>query len=146
MQCLNDLVTNALNHVEDCLKYMSNLRDLSIFRFCAIPQVWNFFDSSCRISRELAFPLCAYAFVPIKLADLYEPDVVFCSYISFLELLKPEAIFLSILVWSNVFNSINNFIYCRKKPLTFLNHLSSLYVHVSYLTLKQWSFMAQLSI
>nr|ARE29881.1 squalene synthase [Trichosanthes truncata]ARE29882.1 squalene synthase [Trichosanthes truncata] len=39
VQCLNDLVTNALNHVEDCLKYMSNLRDLSIFRFCAIPQI-----------------------------------------------------------------------------------------------------------
>nr|ARE29880.1 squalene synthase [Trichosanthes pubera subsp. rubriflos] len=39
VQCLNDSVTNALNHVEDCLKYMSNLRDLSIFRFCAIPQI-----------------------------------------------------------------------------------------------------------
>lgn len=45
VQCLNDLVTNALNHVEDCLKYMSNLRDLSIFRFCAIPQVWKKFHS-----------------------------------------------------------------------------------------------------
>ncbi|XP_022943419.1 squalene synthase-like isoform X1 [Cucurbita moschata] len=39
VQCLNDLVTNALTHVEDCLEYMSNLKDLSIFRFCAIPQI-----------------------------------------------------------------------------------------------------------
>lgn len=39
VQCLNDLVTNALRHVEDCLTYMSALRDVSIFRFCAIPQV-----------------------------------------------------------------------------------------------------------
>ncbi|KAM7264211.1 hypothetical protein ACFE04_001894 [Oxalis oulophora] len=39
VQCLNDLVTNALTHVEDCLIYMSALRDLAIFRFCAIPQV-----------------------------------------------------------------------------------------------------------
>ncbi|KAL1309017.1 hypothetical protein HN51_051683 [Arachis hypogaea] len=39
VQCLNDMVTNALLHAEDCLKYMSALRDLSIFRFCAIPQV-----------------------------------------------------------------------------------------------------------
>lgn len=39
MQCLNDLVTNALIHAEDCLQYMSALKDLSIFRFAAIPQV-----------------------------------------------------------------------------------------------------------
>ncbi|XP_057494755.1 squalene synthase 1-like [Actinidia eriantha] len=39
VQCLNDMVTNALNHVEDCLKYMSALRDSAIFRFCAIPQI-----------------------------------------------------------------------------------------------------------
>ncbi|XP_019438186.1 PREDICTED: squalene synthase-like isoform X2 [Lupinus angustifolius] len=39
VQCLNDMVTNALLHAEDCLKYMSDLRDPSIFRFCAIPQV-----------------------------------------------------------------------------------------------------------
>ncbi|KAG5624906.1 hypothetical protein H5410_010124 [Solanum commersonii] len=39
VQCLNEMVTNALSHVEDCLTYMFNLRDPSIFRFCAIPQV-----------------------------------------------------------------------------------------------------------
>lgn len=44
VQCLNDMVTNALLHAEDCLKYMSALRDMSIFRFCAIPQVLFFFS------------------------------------------------------------------------------------------------------
>ncbi|XP_058113635.1 squalene synthase 1-like [Magnolia sinica] len=39
VQCLNELVTNALTHVEDCLKYMSALRDPVVFRFCAIPQI-----------------------------------------------------------------------------------------------------------
>ncbi|KAG0450253.1 hypothetical protein HPP92_026971 [Vanilla planifolia] len=39
VECLNDMVTNALVHVEDCLKYMSSLKDKAIFRFCAIPQV-----------------------------------------------------------------------------------------------------------
>ena len=39
VQCLNDMVTNALMHAEDCLKYMSALRDPAIFKFCAIPQV-----------------------------------------------------------------------------------------------------------
>lgn len=39
VQCLNDMVTNALIHVEDCLTYMSALREPAIFRFCAIPQV-----------------------------------------------------------------------------------------------------------
>ncbi|GJY92648.1 squalene synthase [Tanacetum coccineum] len=38
LQCLNDMVTNALIHIEDCLKYMSQLKDPAIFRFCAIPQ------------------------------------------------------------------------------------------------------------
>ncbi|KAL7118685.1 hypothetical protein ACP275_02G017900 [Erythranthe tilingii] len=39
VQCLNDMVTNALVHIEDCMKYMSDLRDPAIFRFCAIPQI-----------------------------------------------------------------------------------------------------------
>nr|ABG66304.1 squalene synthase [Polygala tenuifolia] len=39
VQCLNDMVTNALMHAEDCLKYVSALKDLAIFRFCAIPQI-----------------------------------------------------------------------------------------------------------
>lgn len=39
VECLNDMITNALAHTEDCLQYMSDLRDLNIFRFCAIPQI-----------------------------------------------------------------------------------------------------------
>ncbi|XP_011047498.1 PREDICTED: squalene synthase isoform X1 [Populus euphratica] len=39
VQCLNEMVTNSLIHVDDCLKYMSALREPAIFRFCAIPQV-----------------------------------------------------------------------------------------------------------
>ncbi|KAI4367257.1 hypothetical protein MLD38_023015 [Melastoma candidum] len=39
VQCLNDMVTNALYHVEDCITYMDALKDSAIFRFCAIPQV-----------------------------------------------------------------------------------------------------------
>ncbi|KAI7744254.1 hypothetical protein M8C21_021160 [Ambrosia artemisiifolia] len=44
VQCLNDMVTNALIHIEDCLKYMSDLRDPAIFRFCAIPQ-WRMIEA-----------------------------------------------------------------------------------------------------
>ncbi|GJW23740.1 squalene synthase [Tanacetum coccineum] len=36
-ECLNDMVTNTLIHIEDCLEYMSDLHDPAIFRFCAIP-------------------------------------------------------------------------------------------------------------
>uniref|UniRef100_A0A3Q7IH35 Squalene synthase n=1 Tax=Solanum lycopersicum TaxID=4081 RepID=A0A3Q7IH35_SOLLC len=39
VQCLNEMVTNALSHIEDCLTFLSTLRDPAIFRFCAIPQV-----------------------------------------------------------------------------------------------------------
>jgi len=39
LQCLNELVTDALELVPDCLAYMSKLQCEEIFRFCAIPQV-----------------------------------------------------------------------------------------------------------
>ena len=37
--CLNELVTDALELVPDCLAYLTKLRCCEIFRFCAIPQV-----------------------------------------------------------------------------------------------------------
>ena len=39
LYCLNELVTDALNLVPDCLMYLSKLQCSEIFRFCAIPQV-----------------------------------------------------------------------------------------------------------
>ena len=39
LACLNELVTDALELVPDCLAYMSKLQCEEIFRFCAIPQV-----------------------------------------------------------------------------------------------------------
>ncbi|PNT73952.1 hypothetical protein BRADI_1g04900v3 [Brachypodium distachyon] len=39
VQCLNDMVTNALIHAKDCLQYMSALKDDTVFRLCAIPQI-----------------------------------------------------------------------------------------------------------
>ncbi|XP_017907319.1 PREDICTED: squalene synthase isoform X1 [Capra hircus] len=39
VQCLNELITNALHHIPDVITYLSRLRNQSIFNFCAIPQV-----------------------------------------------------------------------------------------------------------
>ncbi|CAH2076795.1 unnamed protein product [Thlaspi arvense] len=39
VQCLNEMVTNALIHVEDSLKSIASLRNPAIFRSCAIPQI-----------------------------------------------------------------------------------------------------------
>lgn len=39
LQCLNELVTDALELAPDCLEYMSKLQCIEVFRFCAIPQV-----------------------------------------------------------------------------------------------------------
>lgn len=39
LACINELVTNALEHVSNCVLYLSMIRDKQIFRFCAIPQV-----------------------------------------------------------------------------------------------------------
>lgn len=45
VQCLNELVTDALQHVPDVLLYLSRLRNQSLFNFCAIPQVECFVSS-----------------------------------------------------------------------------------------------------
>lgn len=39
VQCLNHLVTDALELIPDCLDYLAMLRTPEVFRFCAIPQV-----------------------------------------------------------------------------------------------------------
>nr|AYV97147.1 isopentenyl diphosphate isomerase/squalene synthase [Haslea ostrearia] len=39
LECLNELITDALELVPDCLKYLSKIKCVEIFRFCAIPQV-----------------------------------------------------------------------------------------------------------
>jgi farnesyl-diphosphate farnesyltransferase len=39
LACLNAMILNALQHVEAVLQYLSMLKDPSVFRFCAIPQV-----------------------------------------------------------------------------------------------------------
>ncbi|KAL3941770.1 MAG: hypothetical protein SGBAC_003914 [Bacillariaceae sp.] len=39
LQCLNELVTDALELAPDCLAYMTKIQCKEIFRFCAIPQV-----------------------------------------------------------------------------------------------------------
>ncbi|XP_007476301.1 squalene synthase isoform X1 [Monodelphis domestica] len=39
VHCLNELITNALQHIPDILTFLSRLRNQSVFNFCAIPQV-----------------------------------------------------------------------------------------------------------
>ncbi|XP_044158888.1 squalene synthase-like [Bufo gargarizans] len=41
VQCLNELVTNTLQHVPDVLLYLSWLRNQSVFNFCSIPLVMS---------------------------------------------------------------------------------------------------------
>jgi len=37
--CLNELIMNALGLIPDVIEYLSNIRNQSVFNFCAIPQV-----------------------------------------------------------------------------------------------------------
>jgi len=39
LQCLNELVADALELVPDCLEYLARLRSGATYRFCAIPQI-----------------------------------------------------------------------------------------------------------
>uniref|UniRef100_UPI00359002BC squalene synthase-like n=1 Tax=Myxine glutinosa TaxID=7769 RepID=UPI00359002BC len=38
VSCLNELVTNAMQHIPDVFTYLSRLRNPDVFTFCAIPQ------------------------------------------------------------------------------------------------------------
>jgi len=78
VQCMNELITNALSHTTDCLKYMSRIKEPSIFRFCAIPQVMaiatlsecygnvNVFKGVVKIRRGLS------ARIMLKCNNMYE--------------------------------------------------------------------------
>lgn len=39
LACLNHLITDALQHVPDCITYLKQIQHPKVFRFCAIPQV-----------------------------------------------------------------------------------------------------------
>ena len=39
LDCLNEMVINALNHLPQAIEYMSLLKNRQVFRFCAIPQI-----------------------------------------------------------------------------------------------------------
>ncbi len=39
LACINELVTDALTHVQNCILYLNMIRNGEVFRFCAIPQV-----------------------------------------------------------------------------------------------------------
>lgn len=39
LDCLNDLLNNALVHIPDCITYLNTLQNQEVFKFCAIPQV-----------------------------------------------------------------------------------------------------------
>lgn len=69
MYCVSNLLLLSLNHVTDCLKYLENIHEPSLFKFCAIPQVMSIatlelvfnnpevFDKNVKIPKSLAVKL-----------------------------------------------------------------------------------------
>lgn len=41
VQFVNEMVTDALRHVEDSLEFSSKINDPSVFRFHALPRVYS---------------------------------------------------------------------------------------------------------
>jgi len=39
VKCLNEMITDAMSHAADVLDYLEMIKDPSVFKFCAIPQV-----------------------------------------------------------------------------------------------------------
>ena len=55
VQCLNHLVTDALECVPECMEYMNLLETEEVFRFCAIPQVMAIATLSDLYNNPLVF-------------------------------------------------------------------------------------------
>ncbi|KAJ3286872.1 Farnesyl-diphosphate farnesyltransferase [Rhizoclosmatium sp. JEL0117] len=53
--CLNELCIDALQLVPDCLEYMSKLKNPSVIRCCAIPQVVALASLSCVFNNRVIF-------------------------------------------------------------------------------------------
>ena len=51
--CLNEMITDALECVPECMEYMAMLKTEEVFRFCAIPQVLP-----CPVVLPCPFMLC----------------------------------------------------------------------------------------
>jgi farnesyl-diphosphate farnesyltransferase len=72
LSCLNELVADALLHMNDCITYLQLLQNREVFRFCAIPQVMaiatlaevynnpNVFTSVVKIRKPLAAAIMVY--------------------------------------------------------------------------------------
>jgi farnesyl-diphosphate farnesyltransferase len=48
--CLNEMITDALECVPECMEYMTMLKTEEVFRFCAIPQVCSHISTGNMIS------------------------------------------------------------------------------------------------
>nr|AIW04729.1 squalene synthase [Dryopteris fragrans] len=91
VECLNDLITNALSHALDCLTYMAALKDHAVFRFCAIPQIMaigtlavcynnvHVFRGVVKIRRGLTAKIMDQTHT---MADVYGAFYDFCSMLS----------------------------------------------------------------
>lgn len=90
LECLNELVTDALELAPDCLTYMSKLKCAEVFRFCAIPQVMaiatldkcfanpNVFTGVVKIRKGTS---CKLILLTNNLDEVHETFYVFASSI-----------------------------------------------------------------
>eukprot|EP00250_Pteridium_aquilinum_P029877 c40277_g1_i1 orf=107-1348(+) len=91
VECLNDLITNALSHALDSLTYMAALKDRAVFRFCAIPQIMaigtlavcynnvNVFRGVVKIRRGLTAKIMDQTH---SMTDVYGAFYDFCSMLA----------------------------------------------------------------
>ena len=86
VSCMNHLITIALSHGVDSLEYMSMLKNVDVFRFCAIPQVMaiatlaecydngKVFEGVVKIRRGLS------ARIMLNCLDIFDVAVMFKQY------------------------------------------------------------------
>jgi farnesyl-diphosphate farnesyltransferase len=91
VHCANHLITNALEHAGASLEYMESLKNIDVFRFCAIPQVMaiatlaecyengKIFEGVVKIRRGLS------ARIMLQCLDIYDVARMFKTYTEMME-------------------------------------------------------------
>ena len=83
--CMNELITNGLTHATDSLEYMTRLKNVDVFRFCAIPRSWpsppwRSATTTARCSRRRQDRRGLSARIMLECEDKFDVAVMFKRY------------------------------------------------------------------
>jgi len=91
VHCLNEMVTNAMIHIPDCVDYLSTIKNPAIFKFCAIPQAMaiatlaKLYDNHQVFEKEVKIRKGEAVSIIMDCTDMEKVCEIFLQYIADLQ-------------------------------------------------------------